>query len=547
MAVPIFKDRFNRADGALDPATYTVPCGSAFIFDESVLPVRVEEINGSEVVETPLQRTQVLYTADTLDSPDQVLRAVWGHDAIVPAGVDTPPSFTILARASKDPLVVDLAPPEESPDCWDQAYGLRVTCPLDGTNPILKIVKKQPRNRMPGLSNPTSTEPDLAQVLAQVTLVNQVLTLDPTWDGTGNPPYRGFWQDMRLRIRRGDNEVVLEAYFNDIYLNTPILTYTDHQDPLWSVVGVPGFEFLSAVLSAQPAGASPFAQGAEALMRCTLFSTQTIKDVRRPNQVTPTNQFTYDRVVDRVILLVEKDGDAKYTSSNSGRTKREAYLQFVLEAEAEIIRKEGYFQWLRRTQRIFLVDQQTVYELPENTGEVQMVRPGNFVAGPLREMEPWEFHQAIAGRTNTGGKPFAYIYAEESVNNRPAIRLFPSPLVSSISLTTEELGPYIEVDYYARQIYPSTPSMQIPFVPQQDIDVLIYGAAAHALTLDTDDANSQRMLAMYMGKLADLRRKNNRKVSGRQTVARQAADVFFGTPVGRVPLLRASQLDQFLP
>lgn len=543
---PTFKDKFNRVDGELG-TNYTIPCGSAYIFDESVLPVKVELVNGSEVVETPLERCQVLYTADTMDSPDQVLRGVWGHDAVVPAGVDTPPSFTLLARASKDPLVVDLAPPDESPDCYDQFYGLRVTCPLDGTNPVLKIVKKQPRNRMPGLANPTSTEPDLAQVLASVVLVNQVLTSDPAWDGTGNVPYRGFWQDMRLRIRRGDNEVVLEAYFNDIYLNTPILTYTDHQDPLWSVVGVPGFEFLSAVLSTQPAGASPYAQGAEALMRCSLFEAQTVKDVRRPNQVQPANNYTYDRVVDRVILLVEKNGDAKYTATNSGMTKRQAYLQFVLEAEAEIIRDEGYYHWLHRTQRVFLVNQRTDYELPENTGEVEMVRPGNFVAGPLREMQAWEFHQAIAGRTNTGGKPYAYIYAQESVNNRPTIRLFPSPLVSSISLTTEELGPYLEVDYYARQIYPSNPSVEIPFVPQQHIDVLIYGAAALALTLDTDDANSQRMLAIYMGKRASLKRENNRKVSGRQTVARSAADVFFGTPVGRVPLLRASQLDNFLP
>ncbi|MGB0890694.1 MAG: hypothetical protein ACPGWS_10460, partial [Solirubrobacterales bacterium] len=377
--VETFTDRFNRADGELDTAVYTIPCGDAYIFDESVLPVKVEAINGSEVLETPLQRTQVLYTADAMDSPDQVLRGVWGHDNVTPAGVDTPPSFTLLARATKDPLIVDLTPPDESPDCYDQFYGLRVTCPLDGSNPTLKIVKKTPRRRVPDLSNPSSTEPDFAQVLASVEIVSQALNYDPTWDGTGNVPYKGFWQDMRLRIRRGDNEVVLEAYLNDRYLNTPILTYTDYEDPLWSVVGVPGFEFLSAVLTAQPAGASPFAQGAEALMRCTLFSSQTLKDVRRPNQVQPLNHYTYDRVVNRVIELVEKNGDAKYTATNSGATKRQIYLEFVLEAEAEIIRDEGFYHWLRRTQRVFLVDQQANYELPENVGEIQMVRPGNFV------------------------------------------------------------------------------------------------------------------------------------------------------------------------
>jgi hypothetical protein len=157
------------------------------------------------------------------------------------------------------------------------------------------------------------------------------------------------------------------------------------------------------------------------------------------------------------------------------------------------------------------------------------------------------FHQAIAGRETTGGKPSAYIYDEESVNNRPTIRLFPAPLVSSIAVNDTELGPYLEVDYYARQLYPSDPSMQIPFVPQQHIDVLTYGAAAHAVLLDTDQANRDAMAAKFEQKKADLRRENNRKVSGRQTIARSAADVFSGERVGRVPLLRASQLDNFLP
>lgn len=542
-----FLDKFNRVDGVIG-TNYTIPCGDVFLFDEAVLPVNVTAINGSDVLVTPLERSQVLYTDDTMDGPDQVLRAVWGHDAVVPAGVDTAPSFTILARATKDPLVLDLTPPDESPDCYDQFYGLRVTCPLDGSAPILKLIKKGPRNRAPNLANPSSTEPDFAQVLASVTLIDQALNLDPTWDGATpvNAPYRGFWQDMRLRVRRGDSEVILEAFINDRYLNNAILTYTDHQDPLWSSVGVPGFEFLSAVLSNQPAGASPFAQGAEALMRCTLFAVQTVKDVRRPNTVQPSNQMTYDRVVDRVIVLVEKNGDAKYTATNSGMTKRQTYLQFVLEAEAEIIRDEGYYHWLKRTSRVYLEDQIGTYELPENVGEIQMVRPGNFIMGPLREMEAFQFHQLLAGRQSSGGKPGVYILDPEGPNNRPTIRLFPIPLVDSISTHETGESPYLEIDYYGRQLVPSDPSMQIPFVPQQHIDVLVYGATAHAMTLDTDDANSQRMLAMYMSKRAGLVRENNRKVSGRQTVARSAADVFTDQAVGRVPLLRASQLGNFL-
>ena len=88
--------------------------------------------------------------------------------------------------------------------------------------------------------------------------------------------------------------------------------------------------------------------------------------------------------------------------------------------------------------------------------------------------------------------------------------------------------------------------MQIPFVPQEHIDVLIWGAAAHALVLDTDDANSQRVAAVYGSKLRDLRRENNRKVSGQQSIFRSAGDVIRPDARSRVPMLRATQLETLL-
>ncbi len=541
-----FQDKFNRADAVIGP-NYTVPCGNVRIFDEAVLPVKVDLINGSEVLDdTPMERAQVFYTAATMDGPDQVLRAIWGHDNVIPVGVDTAPSFSILARATKDPLVLDLTPPDESPDCFDQFYGLRVTCPVDGSAPVLKIIKKTPHRRAPDLTAASTGEVDDAQVLASVILISQAMQIDPTWDGTGDYPYRGFWQDMRLRIRRGDNEVILEAFINDRYLNNVVLSFTDHEDPLWSVVGVPGFEFLSASLSSQPPNASPFAEDALVLMRCSLFQVQTVQDIRRPHTVQPSNLKTYGRVVTRVIQLIEKNGEAVYTASNSGQTKRDLYLEFVMEAEADIIRTEGYYHWLKRTSRVYLVDEQTSYELPEDVAEIQMVRPGNFVSGPLREMESFMFHQAVAGRVSSGGKPSIYIFEPPSPNNRMTIRLFPSPLIAAIGVNETGETPYLEIDYYARQLFPSSPDTQIPFVPQEDIDVLIYGAAMHAAILDTDEANAARLQNVYGVKLGRLIRKNNRKLSGRQTVARSAADVFVETEGTRVPMLRATQLQNFL-
>jgi hypothetical protein len=47
-------------------------------------------------------------------------------------------------------------------------------------------------------------------------------------------------------------------------------------------------------------------------------------------------------------------------------------------------------------------------------------------------------------------------------------------------------------------------------------------------------------------KLKDLRRKNNRKSSTRQTVMRCASDIYDDNPNNQVPLLRATQLGNFI-
>ncbi len=122
-----------------------------------------------------------------------------------------------------------------------------------------------------------------------------------------------------MRIRRADSQAIIEVYLNDRNMNTPVLEVTDQEDPIWGVAGVPGFEFLSPELDVQPAGASPFELAALPIMRCHLFEVQTVKDFHRPASVVPSNLWTYDRVIDRVILLVEKDGDATFAPTHSLR------------------------------------------------------------------------------------------------------------------------------------------------------------------------------------------------------------------------------------
>lgn len=553
-----FIDKFDRQDGSIG-TNYTVACGGVLISDEAVIPV-----NAAEVISgfSPLLpnvtslKTQVLYTEEAMDGPHYVVRGTWAHDgeeasAIDPATVNTPSSFTLLARMTKDPLLYDLGT-EEDPDCYDQGYGARVTMPRDGTAPTLKIVKFMPVRRLPGMNRPPSTEVDGMVVLVAVVLELNDLNLDPAADVsnylTGDVmPYKGFWQDMRLRIRRTDSEVILDVYLNDRNLNQPKLSYTDKIDPLWGAIGVPGFEFLSGQLVNQPPGVSPFSLTGLSLLRCGIFSVETFSDVRRPVRVAPGGAMTYTRVVNRVITLVEKDGDAKYNATTGAQTKFDTYLQFVLEAEADIIRKEGYFEWLRREERLYLTNGVSDYEMPANFGELEFIKPGNFQGLPLQEVQPFEFANLLAGVALGGGQPRVFYRKDVGPNEILRIQIYPTPLIEvpTPPVPGPSTDPFLNVAYYARQLWPYEPDVELPFVPAADIDVLIYGAAAHALLLDTDSENAANMGAVYMNKLKDLRRKNNRLITQRQTL-RSTADVFRGNAASQVPLTRAASLGNLL-
>jgi len=555
-----FQDKYDRQDGDIG-TDYLIPCGAVQISDEAVLPIDVLQIDSGMSPlfgpGTTAQKTQVLMNVQAMDSSDYVVRGAWCHDLVDESTASLPPSITLLARMSKDPLLYDLGV-EEEPFCFDQGYGARVTFPLSGLAPILKIVKYQPRKRVPNLTRPSSIEVDGAVILEEVTLDFDDLNLDEDFDPStydrvhDTLPYQGFVQDMRLRIRRTDNEVILDVYLNDRNLNTAKLTHVDRQDPLWGVVGLPGYEFLSATLSEQPAGASPFALSGLSVLRMEIFGVETFLDVRRPVHVAPGAFFTYREVTNRVILLVEKNGDAKYNATTAGTTKFETYLQFVLEAEADIIRKEGYFDWLKREQRVYLADQQRDYEMPEDLGLLDLIRPGNWANAPLRELTNLAFQNRLAGIQQTGGRPTIYTRGQDGPNNRPVFSLFPIPRFESIT-TVDQAGrptpaedPYLTVEYFARQLRPNEPDIQIPFIPQQHVDVLIYGAAAHALLLDTDPNNTQAMAAVYGSKLKDLRRQNNRNLGNKQTVMVSAADFFQPSVTSRIPILRSTQLESLL-
>lgn len=559
MTTSRFIDKFTRADGPIG-TNYTVPCGGVIISDEAVIPIDAGEVISGVSPLFPAGvtalKTQVLYTDDAMDGPHYVVRGTWAHDGeeasqLDPATVNTPSSFTLLARMTKDPLLYDLGTAED-PECYDQGYGARVTMPRDGTAPTIKIIKYLPARRLPQINRPLSAEVDGMIVLASAVLELNDLNLDPEADVSGYltgdvMPYKGLWQDMRLRIRRTDSEVILDVYLNDRNLNQPKISYTDKIDPLWGEVGVPGFEFLSGRLIDQPSGVSPFSLAGLSMLRCGIFSCETFSDVRRPVRVAPGGAMTYTRVTNRVITLVEKDGDAKYNATTGATTKFETYLQFVLEAEADIIRKEGYWEWLRREERIYLSDGVDEYEMPANYAELEYLKPGNWQGRPLQEVQPFDFANLIAQPVNSGGAPRAFYRKDVGPNEILRVKLFPCPLIAvpTPPVPGPSEDPYLIVAYYARQLWPAEPDAELPFVPASDIDVLIYAAAAHALLLDTDTENAANMAGVYQSKLKDLRRKNNRLITQSVTM-KSAADVYRGNAANQVPLTRAASLGNLL-
>lgn len=554
-----FKDTFNREDGPIG-SNYTIPCGLVSISDEAVIPVGLSGTSPDTYLPTR-EKTQVLFTASVMDNPDQVVRGVWARDpdqVTQVVGISGDPSFSLIARMTKDPLIVDLGG-DEDPNCYDQGYGLRVTCPLDRSAPILKIIKFQPTLRAPNLSRPASMEPDGATVLASITLQAADLNLQPGWMSatattvpSGPMPYQGFWQDMRLRIRRGDSEVVLEAYLNDRHMNQPVLTYTDRRDPLWSIIGVPGFEFLSAIDNVQPSGVSPYDLVGDPLMRCSLFDVQTVKDFAKPVMANPDNFYTYSEVVRRVITLVEKNGDAKYNASAAGQSKLNTYLDFVMEAEAHIMRAVGYWRWLWRQSEVYLQNGIAVYELPSDCGVIDLIRPGNYSGPSLSRVESKLFRARVGSVSGSGGPPRVWIDQGESVNNRKQILVFPTPAVATqnnsqstqfpngvpaeVSLLVD---PYLVVEYYARRVRPTEPQRQIPYIPQEHMDVLIWGGAAHAMILDTDPQNTLATQTVFNEKLATLVREQHR---GATNEPHRFMDITEMRPGIAVPLLRVDQL-----
>ena len=91
---------------------------------------------------------------------------------------------------------------------------------------------------------------------------------------------------------------------------------------------------------------------------------------------------------------------------------------------------------------------------------------------------------------------------------------------------------------------PDEADVLLPLIPQEHIDVLVYGAAAHALLINTDHQDAARFAMAYAAKLQKMKRSDNRRPV--RTIARSAADVLNPIQQTRLPLTRTGQLENLL-
>ena len=181
------------------------------------------------------------------------------------------------------------------------------------------------------------------------------------------------------------------------------------------------------------------------------------------------------------------------------------------------------------------------YEVPVDCGEVVAIRPG-WNQPPFTAMDPGRFHSRFGPAVSTSGRPIAYTMIGMGPDDRQMFRFFPVPSVPARTSENE----FVFIDYYARALRPPVgeADVLVPLIPQEHIDVLVYGAAAHALLINTDHQDSQRFAAAYSAKLAKLKRADNRQPV--LTVARSAADVLNPIQQTRLPLTRTGQLENLL-
>ena len=157
---------------------------------------------------------------------------------------------------------------------------------------------------------------------------------------------------------------------------------------------------------------------------------------------------------------------------------------------------------------------------------------------PLQQIDPEAWDRTIFQQRGITGRPRRFREATPQVNDRTTIEVWPIPRAEE-----EAENLYLLVDFYARHHRAVDPDAQVPLIPQQHMNVLIYTAAALAMVLDTD-MNNMSALAQVSAKLtSELVRVNNRRRKPVMTYAGHLPD----RRASLMPQTRFNQLGYFIP
>ena len=312
------------------------------------------------------------------------------------------------------------------------------------------------------LANASGTESATLSIQQSIggSLTN--LTGDTTVTDETNKTSSSFsdvFQTVALRIREGEDGVVLEAYLNDA--ERPRLTYTDQKHPMHQNSGYVG------VTTRDVTGGTG--------VYISYFAIIGIKDIQEDAHAVP-GFFTFSKL--KTILR------ARALRDSSSLVDTEFFGDLLNEAQFELCYYIGRPYWLEDFHDFSTVSGQESIELPADTlfvDDVVWDRDGK-VPIPIINEEQFRRNEGNL----SSGVPTAFRLTGSGPGGGPLLKAYPEPSGSrSYSIRRFRMPRYMTAD------------TDLPDMPQQFAYALIWGALTSYSMRDSDRTHIQAASAKF--------------------------------------------------
>jgi hypothetical protein len=273
------------------------------------------------------------------------------------------------------------------------------------------------------------------------------------------------FQTLALRIRDGEDGVILEAYLNDE--ERPRLTYTDQKYPLHQSAGNVGV----------------VTRDSNADNRITYFALIGIQDLQEDSHASP-NFFTFSKLKEILRARALRDSSSLVDTGYFGDLLNEALF--------EICNYIGRPYWLEDFHDFSTVSGKESVELPSDTLFVDDVVWDRSSSLPIPIINEEQFRRN-AGRLSSG-VPTAFRLSGSGPQGGPLLKAYPAPSSSrSYSVRRFRMPRYMTTDG------------DLPDLPQQFAYALLWGALVSYSMRDSDRTHIQAASAKFQSWLRRIR------------------------------------------